>query len=128
MSTVLSTIREALANDDTKPLWDFLNAGGQIEDLGEIKIPFYAYHKTRSDLALVELLFERGMKLNDDYCFFAGQQFMSDEVFEWALEKNIDKVQKNRLILFFLVGHPQDLSGLSSAALMSKRPFVFSVL
>lgn len=107
MSTVLSNIREGLLNEDTKPLWDFLNTGGEIEELGKIRTPFYAYGTTCRDLALLELLFERGMNLDEDYCFFIAQKFMSDETFEWALEKNMDKAKTRTPVLFYLVGHPQ---------------------
>jgi hypothetical protein len=105
MSEVLSTIQKALLANDTGPLWEFLNAGGQVDDLGEHYCPLYYYPNTCSDLALVKLLFERGMKLEEDFCFFTGQNDMSDDVFDWALENDLDKAKTSSPVLFFLVSN-----------------------
>lgn len=107
MSIAYLNIQEALFEGNTKPLWDFLKAGGNIQDLGKSDVPFYACDKVTGDLELVKLLFERGMKLNEEYSFFCRQTQMSDEVFDWALDNNLDKAKTDDPVLFNLVCRPK---------------------
>lgn len=112
MSIVCLDIEKALRSGNTGPLWEFLESGGKVEDLGEPTLPFYAHKKVTSDLKLVKLLFERGMKLAKGYHFFYRPEQMSDDVFEWALENNLDKTNTEPSILFSLVCQPLRLKRL----------------
>lgn len=85
---------------DTGPLWKFLKAGGMVEDLGTAGKYMYCSRHVVSDLALVKLLFERGATLKRELSFFLHTHNMSDEVFEWALEKNFDKFETEFPVLY----------------------------
>lgn len=106
-------IEAALARNDTRPLRLFLESGGNVPDLGcsvmgfpLYNYPFYYFPAVVKDLGLVKLLFERGMKLESDCSFFEKIADMSDEVFEWALEKEIHKTEPSSECLFHAMDHP----------------------
>lgn len=106
-------IEAALDRKDTRPLRLFLERGGNVPDLGcsvsgfpLYNYPFYYFPAVVKDLELVKLLFERGMKLESDCSFFEKIADMSDEVFEWALEKEIHKTEPSSGCLFYAMDHP----------------------
>lgn len=107
-------IEAALDRNDIRPLRLFLEAGGNVHELGDsvmgfplYNYPFYCFTPVVKDLELVKLLFERGMKLESDFSFFQKVAEMSDEVFEWALEKEIHTKEPSSACLFHAMdNHP----------------------
>lgn len=107
-------IEAALFQNDTRPLRLFLGNGGNVSDLGDSVMgfplhnyPFYYFPAVVKDLELVKLLFDRGMKIESDCSFFTRIDEMSDDVFEWALEKDIHKTEPSSECLFHAMDdHP----------------------
>lgn len=78
-------------NNNVQPLKDYLAAGGRIT---KTFWPFYYFSSVVQDIELVKTLMDRGMTIVPYVNFFAFiDKGMSDEVFQWALDNNLDKIE-----------------------------------
>jgi hypothetical protein len=108
MSKMSPTFEEAYLalrdNNDVQPLKDYLAAGGGVAE--KTFFPFYYFGPVVQDIELVKKLMDRGMTIVPDWNFFTCiADGMSDEVFKWALDNDLDKIKYDITTLSYAYRH-----------------------
>ena len=81
-----------IVEDDAALLQQYLDDGGEInEGMNFHGMPFYTQAPVVRDLNLLKTLFNRGMEIDLEYSFFYCGGGMSDDVFRWGIENDLDK-------------------------------------
>jgi ankyrin repeat protein len=101
---------DLIMKNDVALLQKYLAEGGKVNELmGVHDLPFYLYAPVVKDLNLLTTLFERKMVIDTEHNFFSRGE-MSDDVFRWAIDNDLDKLDYRIPVVHLVHAHRERLS------------------